>query len=169
MKNIKFCSLKKKDKYLIYKWRNSKLANKFLLKKKINNDEHNEWFLKKLNNKDSLAWIINFNKHKIGLAQTNKIKKKTCNAGFYIINRKYSYLTFLVINLLHYKIFCEYDYKAIQSYINVKNNKIRKLNKMCGYKENKKKCRDFIFTRLTYSKWSKSLGYKYLKGIYGNL
>lgn len=169
MRSIKFCYLKKKDKLLVFKWRNSYFVNRFLLKKKINLNEHNHWFLEKLKKNNSLAWIIFFNKEKIGLVQLEKLKNKTCNAGFYISKKKYSYLTFLIINLLHYKVFIELGYKFIESYINIKNQKIRKLNKMSGYKEGKKKSRDFINTRLTYSKWLKSLGYKYLKGNYGNI
>ena len=66
--------------------------------------------------------------------------------------------------MFHYKVFIELGYKFIESYINIKNKKIRKLNKMSGYKEGKKS-RDFINTRLTYSKWLKKFRLKYLKGI----
>ena len=48
MRSIKFCYLKKKDKLLVFKWRNSYFVNRFLLKKKINLNEHNHWFLEKL-------------------------------------------------------------------------------------------------------------------------
>ena len=169
MSNLKFCYVKKRDKPLVFKWRNSKLFNQFLLKKKIKLSEHNKSFDEKLKKNDSFAWIVIFNKEKIGLVQLEKLKKKTCNAGFYIIQKKYSYLTFLIINLLHYKVFIELGYRVIESYINIKNKKIRKLNKMSGYKESKKKGVDFICTKLTNSNWLKSFGYKYLKGNYGNI
>ena len=71
--------------------------------------------------------------------------------------------------MLHYKVFCEHKFRVIKSYINLKNKKIRKLNKMCGYDENNKLNEEFVFTRLVYLKWLKSLGYKYLKGNYGNI
>ena len=169
MRNLKFSNLTIKDKSTIFKWRNSKNVSQFMIKKKITSDEHNEWFNKRLKKKSSFAWVINFNQEKIGLIQIENLTKKNCNAGFYIAKKKYSYLTFLIINMLHYKVFCEHKFRVIKSYINLKNKKIRKLNKMCGYDENNKLNEEFVFTRLVYLKWLKSLGYKYLKGNYGNI
>lgn len=169
MRNLKFSNLTTKDKSTIFKWRNSKHVSQFMTKKKVSSDEHNKWFRERLKKKSSFAWIINFNKEKIGLIQIENLKKKNCNAGFYIAKKKYSYLTFLIINMLHYKIFYEHKFKVIKSYINLKNKKIRKLNKMCGYEESKKLGKNFVLTRLVYIKWLKSLGYKYLKGNYGNI
>ena len=169
MRNLKFSNLTIKDKSTILKWRNSKHVSQFLMKKKITLDEHNEWFKEKLKKKSSFAWVINFNKEKIGLVQIENLKTKYCNAGFYVAKKKYSYLTFLIINLLHYKIFYEYEFRVIHSYINIKNEKIRKLNRMCGYEENKKLSKNIVLTRLTYLKWIKSLGHKYLKGNYGDI
>ena len=169
MRKIKFAPVKNKDKELIFRWRNSKFVKKFLLVGKINYDEHSNWISEKLKNKNSLAWIIIFNKEKIGIAQFKKHKKKTCNAGFYLIGKKYSYLTFFIINLLHFKIFRKLKCNKIESYINLKNINIRKLNKMSGYTEGKMKEKDFIFTCLIYSRWIKSFGYKYFKSSYGKL
>ena len=169
MKFLKFRSLKNKDKSLIFKWRNNKKVNQYLLRKKITSLEHDIWFKEKLKKKISFAWIIIYKKEKIGLAQVKLIDNKICNAGFYIFKRKYSYLTFFVINLLHYEIFFKLNLKLIKSYINIKNNKIRKLNKMCGYKEFKHFKKNYIFTSLSDRSWKKSIGYKYLKDNYGKL
>ena len=169
MRNLKFSNLTIKDKSIIFKWRNSKHISQFMQKKKISSDEHNEWFREKLKKKLSFVWLINFNNEKIGLIQIENLKKKNCNAGFYISKKKYTYLKFLIINILHYKIFCKHKFKVIKSYINLKNKKIRKLNKMCGYEEGKKISKNFVLTRLVYIKWLKSLGYKYLRVNYGNV
>lgn len=169
MRNLKFSNLTLKDKSTILKWRNSKHVSQFMKKKRITSEEHDEWFKERLKKKSLYTLIVNFNKEQIGLIQIEKLKKKHCNAGFYIAKKKYSYLTFLIINMLHYKIFYEHKFRVIKSYINLKNKKIRKLNKMCGYVENKKLDKNFVFTRLAYLKWLKSLGYKYLKGNYGNI
>ena len=64
MRSIRFCYLKKKDRLLVFKWRNSYLVNRFFFKKKVNLNEHNQWFLEKLKKKILFAWIIFFNKEK---------------------------------------------------------------------------------------------------------
>ena len=101
---MKLLSLKKIesiDKELIYKWRNKKFVKKYLLSKKINKVSHTNWFDKKLKSKKYSAWIVEFNKKKIGLIQVDSLrKKKFCNAGFYIANLKYSFLLFEVTYLL---------------------------------------------------------------------
>ena len=73
-----------------------------------------------------------------GWSWSDSINDKTCNAGFYIVKEKYFFLTFFVINLLHYKIFIDLELKKIKSFISTDNKKIRKLNKLCGYIEKKK-------------------------------
>ena len=88
MSSIKFCYLKKKDKFLVFRWRNSANVNHYLLKKKINLNEHNQWFLKRLKKNNCFAWIVFFKKEKIGMVQLEKLKEKTCNAGFYIVKKK---------------------------------------------------------------------------------
>ena len=110
----------------------------FLKKKKSQKTSNMEGIKKKKSRKIFSAWIIKYNKEKIGLIQIDCINDKTCNAGFYIVKEKYFFLTFFVINLLHYKIFIDLELKKIKSFISTDNKKIRKLNKLCGYIEKKK-------------------------------
>ena len=169
MKKIKLCRLVNVDQSIIFKWRNKKKINRFFEKKKITQDEHCVWFNKKKKQKIFSAWIIKYNKEKIGLIQIDSINDKTCNAGFYIVKEKYFFLTFFVINLLHYKIFIDLELKKIKSFISTDNKKIRKLNKLCGYIEKKKTKTDFIHTELIKTQWLKSFGYKYFKVNHGNI
>ena len=166
-------SLKKietKDKNLIFSWRKKKFVQKHLVIKKITKSSHLIWFKKKIKSRKFSAWIIIFNKKKIGLIQVDSIrKKKICNAGFYISKPSYSFLAFDVMNVLHSFVFNKLKFEKIESYISYKNYNIRKLNKINGYKElnNKYIYKKFIITYLTKSNWIKSNGYLYHKKKYG--
>lgn len=168
-------SLKKienKDKNLIFGWRKKNFVKKYLLNKKITKSSHSIWFKKKIKSRKFSAWIVIFNKKKIGLIQTDSIrKKKICNAGFYISNLSYSFLAFDVMNVLHDFVFNKLKFEKIESYIFYKNNNIRKLNKINGYNElnNKYIYKKFIITYLTKGNWKKSNGYIYYKKKYGKL
>ena len=172
---MKLLSLKKietKEKNLIYNWRKKNFVKKYLLNKKITKSSHLIWFKKKIKSKKFSAWIVIFNKKKIGLIQTDTIRKKgICNAGFYLANLSYSFLAFDVMNVLHDFVFNKLKFKKIESYISYENYNIRKLNKINGYKEinNKYIYKKFIITYLTKCNWKKSNGYIYHKKKYGKI
>jgi len=140
LKLIYFYKIEQEDKNLIYSWRKKSNVIKFLCKKKIDKSSHQKWFNKKLRSINFSAWTIMYSKKKIGLIQIDSIrKKKICNAGYYIAYTRYSYLTYEVMNNLHNFIFNKLKFDRIESYISILNKNVRKLNKMSGYKELKKK------------------------------
>ena len=172
MNFIKFKKIEIKDKNIIYKWRIKKKVKKYLLHQKITKSSHSAWFKKKIKSSKYSAWIILINKKKIGLIQTDSIgKSKSCNAGFYIANTNYSFLSFEVICLLNNFVFNTLKFNKIESYISKENLNIRKLNKINGYIELSKKFNynNFIITYLTKSNWKKSKGYNYYIKRYGKL
>jgi uncharacterized membrane-anchored protein YitT (DUF2179 family) len=172
LKSLNLKKITKEDKDLIYKWRKKKFVKKYLLNQNITKLSHSYWLQRKINSKIFSAWLIKFNKKKIGLVQVDSIKKKNiCNAGYYIANLEYSFLTFEVMNILHNLVFEKLKFKKIESYISNKNLNIRKLNKFNGYKESNKKhiYKNFIITYLTLQNWKKSKGYIYFKKKYGKL
>ena len=172
---MKLLSLKKietKDKNLIFSWRKKNFIKKYLLNNKITKSSHSTWVKKKIKSRKFSAWIVIFNKKKIGLIQTDTIRKKNnCNAGFYLANLSYSFLAFDVMNVLHNFVFNKLKFEKIERYISYENYNIRKLNKINGYKEmsNKYIYKKFIINYLTKSNWKKSNGYIYYKKKYGKL
>jgi hypothetical protein len=118
------------------------------------------------------AWVIRYCKKKIGIIQIDKTNDANdCNAGFYTISKKYSFLTFEIMNIIHRLIFIKFKFKKISSYISENNINFRKLNKYNGYKEcdehefNSK----FIYSSLKKTDWLKSKSFFYFKKKYGKL
>ena len=172
MKYLRLYKINYSDKELIYNWRKKKIVNNFLLRKKITKNEHDDWFKEKMNSKKFSAWTIRYCGKKIGLTQIDKTTgANACNAGFYTINKKYSFLTFEIMNIIHQLIFIKLKFKKISSYISKKNINFRKLNKYNSYKEcgehefNNK----FIYSSLKKTSWLKSKGFFYFKKKYGKL
>jgi hypothetical protein len=169
---LKLEKIKFKDKAAIFKWRNTKIVNKYLLIKKIKKKEHNKWFDKTIKSRKYTAWVIKYFQKNVGLAKIDKTKYlNVCNAGFYLVKKKYSFLTFEIMHKLHELIFIKFKFKKIYSYISKNNKNFRKLNELNGYKEIQevKKNSDFILTSLSKKDWLKSRSYNYLIKKYGKI
>jgi hypothetical protein len=172
LKYLRLYKINYSDKERIYNWRKKKIVNNFFLRKKITKQEHHDWFKEKMNSKKFSAWIISYCRKKIGLTQIDKTNDaNVCKAGIYTISKKYSFLTFEIMNIVHQLIFIKLKFKKISSYIAKKNINFRKLNKYNGYKE----CNEhefnnkFIYSSLKKTDWLKSKGFFYFKKKYGKL
>tara|TARA_B100000212_G_C27347991_1_gene522271 strand:- start:526 stop:1044 length:519 start_codon:yes stop_codon:yes gene_type:complete len=172
LKHLKLYKINSKDQNLIFEWRKKKIVHNFLLKKKINQIEHREWFKKKLSSKKYSAWTIRYYDKKIGLTQIDMTKcKNVCNAGFYTISKDYAFLSFEIMNLFHRLIFTKLKFNKIFSYIAKKNINFRKLNKLNGYRELREfeLNNEFIYTSLKKKDWLNSKGFIYFRRKYAKL
>lgn len=137
LKKIKFKTILSNDLKLILRWRNSIfIRSKMLNQKKISYNEHKSWFKKLKKDTTNKAYMITYDKKKIGVANISQIdnRNKLCTWGYYIALKNYRYLALLVeiklIDLMFYK----FNIRKIWGRTISTNKKILKIHKILGFK-----------------------------------